>query len=55
MILLGGVQYMTSEAMGSKEAGKEKIKNALWGLRLAIISWLILSTINPDLLNISII
>jgi len=51
MIVLGGIQYATSELISSKEAGKERIRNALFGLLLALGSWLILNTINPDLLN----
>ncbi len=54
MITIGGVQYMTSEAMGSKEAGRDKIKAAIYGLILVALSYLILNTINPDILNIKI-
>ncbi|MEI8175100.1 MAG: hypothetical protein WCG28_04080, partial [bacterium] len=42
---------MTSELISSKEAGKESIRNALLGLLLALGAWLILNTLNPDLLN----
>lgn len=51
MIVMGGIQYMTSELIPSKEAGKERIKNAILGLLLALGAFLILNTINPDLLN----
>lgn len=51
MIVWGGVQYMLSESMFGKEDGKGKIKDAIWGLLLALVSWLILYTINPDILN----
>src|SRR5205814_5058704 len=34
-----------------KEEGKTRWTNALWGLGLALISWLVLFTINPDLVN----
>ena len=53
MIMLGGIQYMSSDAISGKEEGKEKITQALFGLLLAIASWLILNTINPDLLIIN--
>lgn len=53
MIVIGGVQYMTSELISSKEAGKERIKNAIFGLLLALGAWLILNTINPKLLDVS--
>ncbi|MDR3519778.1 MAG: L,D-transpeptidase family protein [Candidatus Pacebacteria bacterium] len=51
MILMGGIEYMTSELVSSKEAGKERIRNALFGLILALGAWTILHTINPDILN----
>ena len=52
MIVLGGIEYMTSELPGNKENGKEKIRNAVFGLLLALGAWLILYTINPDLLKV---
>jgi len=51
-IVLGGIQYMSTDAWSGKSGGKEKIKNALLGLLLAGASWLILNTINPDILKI---
>ncbi len=51
MITLGGFQYMTSESMGLKQEGKDKIKNAFLGLVILASSFLILNTINPALLN----
>ena len=52
MIVMGGIEYMTSELISSKEAGKETIRNALLGLLLALGAYLILNTINPDLLKV---
>ena len=52
MIVLGGIEYMTSELPGNKENGKEKIRNAVFGLLLALGAWLILNTINPKLLKV---
>ncbi len=49
MITLGGVQYSTTDAIGGKSEGKEKIKSALIGLLLALLSYTILNTINPYL------
>jgi len=48
MLVIGGVQYMVA---GDKDPGpaKERIRNAIWGLILALCSYLILYTINPDL------
>ncbi|MEN9582364.1 MAG: hypothetical protein RL641_318 [Candidatus Parcubacteria bacterium] len=51
MIFFGGVQYMTSDALGEKEGGREKIRNAVLGLIIALGSYAILNTINPDLLD----
>jgi hypothetical protein len=52
MIVMGGIEYMTSELASSKEAGKESIRNAILGLLLALGAYLILNTINPNLLNV---
>lgn len=51
MIIIGGLEYMTSELISSKEHGKERITNAIFGLLLALGAWTILNTINPNLLN----
>jgi hypothetical protein len=51
MIVYGGVEIMLSESLFSKEDGKKKVWDAVWGLLLALVSWLILYTINPDILN----
>ena len=51
MIVWGGVEIMISESMGGKLDGKAKIWDAIWGLGLALVSWLILYIINPDILN----
>jgi hypothetical protein len=51
MIVVGGLEYMTSELISSKESGKQKITGAILGLLLALGSWAILNTINPELLN----
>jgi len=52
VIIYGAVLYMTTDAFSQKSEGKEKIVSALGGLILALISWLILETINPDLVRI---
>ncbi len=53
-IILGGIQYMTTDSISNKSDGKERIKGALLGLILALSSYLILHTINPQLLDLSI-
>src|SRR3990167_3721226 len=52
MIVIGGIQYSTSFANpGAKEDAKKRITGALIGLVLALVSWLILNTINPALVS----
>lgn len=50
MIVWGGVEIMLSDSVFNKEDGKKKIQDAIWGLLLALVSWLILFTINPNIL-----
>lgn len=51
MIVIGGIEYMGSELISSKEAGKDRIQNALLGLLIALGAWALLNTINGNLLN----
>jgi len=51
MIVAGGLQYMTTDAVNNKADGKKKITSAIGGLILALSSWLILNTINPNILE----
>lgn len=51
MIVWGGIEYMTSELISSKAAGKERILGAIFGLLLALGAWTLLNQINPDILN----
>ncbi len=51
MITFGGITYATSDAVSGKSQGKEYITNAIWGLLLVIGAWVILYTINPNILN----
>lgn len=53
-IIIGGIQYMSSDAWNKKNDGKKTIQNALGGLLLAIGSYVILNTVNPKLLNFDI-
>jgi hypothetical protein len=52
MLMWGGIEYMTSEAVGSKENAKGRITNAVIGLIVVLMSWLILFTINPQILEL---
>lgn len=51
MITIGGIEYMTSELISDKAAGKEKIENALLGIVIALGSYALLNTINPKILS----
>ncbi|MCB9808800.1 C40 family peptidase [Candidatus Nomurabacteria bacterium] len=52
MIIAAGVKYMTTESFGGKANAKETITNAFLGLLIAVSIFIILRTINPDLLNL---
>ena len=54
MVVFAGVQYAASAVPGAKSNAKERIMSAIWGLVLALVSYLILYTINPDLLTFDI-
>lgn len=51
MLIIGGMRYITAAGSGGSVTGaKESIRDALLGLILALMSWVIVSTINPDVL-----
>ncbi len=51
MLVVAGIGYMLSESGGDISKAKERAKAALWGLLLLTTSWLILSAVNPKLLE----
>jgi len=52
MIVVAGVQYIAGAASPSARAGaKKRIQNAIFGLLLALGSWLIVYTINPNIIG----
>ena len=51
MITFGGFLYATTDAISGKSQGREYIENALWGLGLVLGAWIILYTINPQILQ----
>jgi hypothetical protein len=53
MVIWGGIEYITSVASEGKSGGKERITSAILGLLLALGSYIILNTINPDLLKLN--
>lgn len=52
LIVLGGIEYMGSDAFTTKEEAKGKITRAITGLLLALGGFLLLNTINPNLVNL---
>lgn len=55
MIIIGGITYMVTGSVSQKIAGKEMIYSAVFGLLLALAAWLILYTINPNIINLNIV
>lgn len=55
MVIWGGIEWMFSAIPGVKMEGKQRIFSALTGLLIALSSWLILYTINPDLLDFNLL
>ncbi len=51
MIVVGGIQYMSTDNFGEKAQGKEHIKNAVGGMILLIGAYMILNTLNPNLVD----
>jgi len=52
MIVIGGFTYLTSAGNNAQTSkAKEIITDAIAGLILALVSYLLLYTINPDLVN----
>lgn len=54
MIVIGGFQYLSTDMFQTKGAAKERITNSLLGLGLLLTSFLILQTINPDLVKLDV-
>jgi hypothetical protein len=53
-VFWGGFQFATEESITGKSDAKNKIYNALKGLGLTLAAWLIINTINPQLLSLNI-
>lgn len=52
IIMYGGFRYMTSEAVGEKNAGREDIQRAILGLLLVLSPVIVFGVINQDILNL---
>lgn len=44
-----GTEYMFTNVYALKINAREKIMKVVWGIGIALISWLIINQINPDL------
>lgn len=53
MITIGGLQKMSTDSIYKQDEGSRKIREAIWGLVLAIVSFLILATIDQNILSFS--
>jgi hypothetical protein len=51
VFVAGGITYMVSDSTFNKLKGKDQIKAALMGLGILAAAWLILNTINPQLIT----
>jgi len=51
MIMFSGVNYMITDSMSGKKEGKKILTGAVVGLLIALSSWILLNTINPDILK----
>ena len=52
-MVVGGIIYMTSEVTEGKSGARQRMTGSLYGLLLLAGSYLILNTINPQLLSLS--
>jgi hypothetical protein len=50
-IVIGGFEYMTVENFSGKSNAKNRITSSLQALVLVIVSWVVLDTINPNLIR----
>lgn len=55
MLVLGGISYMASSIPGVKKMGLDRARAALFGLLILAGSYLILNTINPELVKLTFI
>jgi len=51
MISFGGFKYLTEESFTGKSDARKIITNAIQGLLILLTSWLLLYTLNPDLVK----
>ncbi len=54
MLIISGLEVMLSDIASEKAAGKARALNAIFGLVIALGSFMLLNTINPHLVNLSV-
>lgn len=54
-IVYAGYLYTTSDIWGNKSKAKEVVQQAIIGLVMLLSVWVVLNTINPDLLNLNVL
>lgn len=54
-LVLGGITYMVSEVVDKRSKARDRIRAAVWGLVILLASWIILNTINPQLVKACIV
>ncbi len=52
MVVYGGFRYLLGSTLGDIKTGKEVIQNALIGLVVLLCSYIILNSLNPDLVQL---
>jgi len=53
MLIIGAYQYLMAAGSGNAADAKDTITSALLGLVLGLTAWIILNTINPDLVKMN--
>lgn len=54
MVAISGIEYMSAEVISSKKNALDRLKHALLGLFIALSSYALLNTINPNLVDLKI-
>ena len=51
-LVIAGFEYMTSEALPTKDDAKKRLSSTLYGLLLLLSAYLLLNVINPDITSL---
>jgi hypothetical protein len=55
MVVYGGFRYLVGASMGDIQAGKKIIQDALIGMLIVLGAYMLLNTVNPETLNLSVL